>query len=48
MEDNPEQRSVSKKKFGSYMGLLGFKSLVSNGSRYFRGIEKKCVIDNDY
>lgn len=40
----PKQTPLTERKFGGYMGLLGFKSKVYHGVRYYDGL-KKNVID---
>ena len=44
VEDSADHRLVSKKKFGGYMGLLGYKSRHSTNIRYYQGIILKQLI----
>jgi putative DNA primase/helicase len=44
VEDSADHRLISKKKFGGYMGLLGFKSKIGTDSRYYPGLIKKELI----
>lgn len=37
----PKPTGFTKKKFGQYMSQLGLKSKISNGSRYYTGLQKK-------
>jgi hypothetical protein len=41
VDTNVENVGVSKKKFGGYMGLLGFKAAVSNSVRYYKGLVRR-------
>jgi putative DNA primase/helicase len=47
VDTNVENVGVSKKKFGGYMGLLGFKSSNSHGNRYYKGITRRMLVDID-
>lgn len=44
VEDSADHMGVSKKKFGSYMVLLGFKSRIGTDSRYYPGLKEKELI----
>ncbi len=45
LEDSPDHGLVTKKKFGSFMVLLGYKSKVSHSVRYYTGLQK--VLENE-
>jgi hypothetical protein len=47
VDTNVENVGVSKKKFGGYMGLLGFKSNNSHGNRYYKGLTRRMLVDID-
>ena len=47
VDTNVENVGVSKKKFGGYMGLLGFKSKNIGTIRYYSGLLKNHMIEEE-